>query len=69
MPSVSDAERYHFNEEAISIAVPTGLTLTKVGDYRVNVTVAAPHTPMDELASSMNRDKLIEFNPFDLYGW
>ena len=53
---VSDAERYHFNEEAIDIAVPAELTLTKVGNYRVNVT-GADHA-MDELASSVNEDKL-----------
>ena len=56
---VSNAKRYHFNQEAIAIAVPDGTTLTKIGNYRVNVTGGAAVThPMNELASSTNEDKL-----------
>ena len=55
---VADANRYHYNQEAISISVPDGTTLVKVGNYRVNVTSAESPHPMNELASSMNEDKL-----------
>ena len=53
----SDADRYHYNEESISISVPTGTTLTKVGNYRVNVAGGSAH-PMNELSSSVNENKL-----------
>ena len=52
---VPDLNRYHYNEEAISISVPTGTTLTQVGSYRISTTAA--HT-MDEQRNSMNEDKL-----------
>ena len=54
---LSGANRYHFNQESISISVPTGTTLTKVGNFRVNVAGGSSH-PMNELASSTNENKL-----------
>ena len=37
-PKVDDENRYHYNQEAISIDVPENLTLIKVGNHRVNIT-------------------------------
>ena len=55
---VLDANRYHYNQEAISIAVPTGTTLTKVGtSYRVNVAGGSSHA-MNELKGSVEAAKL-----------
>ena len=55
---VLDQFRYRYNEEAISIEVPAGTTLTKVGNYRVSIGSSdSPHT-MDELANSVDQNKL-----------
>ena len=55
---VTDAERYHYNEESISISVPTDLTLKRVKTYTVNKgSSASPHI-MNEARNSVNEDKL-----------
>ena len=54
---VEDADRYHYNEEAIQISVPTGTTLIKVGSYRVNVAGGSSHT-MNEKKNSVEAAKL-----------
>ena len=55
---VPDANRYHYNEEAIEISVPAGTTLIKVGNYQVNVAAGDTHT-MDEMKNSVNEKKLV----------
>ena len=52
---VSDTNRYHFNQEAISIEIPQGLMLKRVGRYTVNKSDS--HT-MNEMRNSVNEDKL-----------
>ena len=55
---VTDAERYHYNEERISISVPTDLTLKRVKTYTVNKgSSVSPHI-MNEARNSVNEDKL-----------
>ena len=52
---VPDANRYHYNEEALQITVSTGLTLKKINSYTVNLT--ANHT-MNEAKNSVNEDRI-----------
>ena len=52
---ISDENRYHYNEEAISISIPANLTLKAVGRYPVNK--SGSHT-MNEMESSVDEDKL-----------
>ena len=52
---ISDENRYHYNEEAISISIPANLTLKKVGRYTVNK--SGSHT-MNEMENSVDENKL-----------
>ena len=52
---VSDENRYHYNEEAISISIPASLMLKKVGRYTVNK--SGSHT-MNEMENSVDENKL-----------
>ena len=52
---VPDLNRYHYNEESISISAP--VDLKRVGNYAVNVPGGTEHT-MDEQRNSVNEDKL-----------
>ena len=54
---VPDANRYHYNEESISISAPTDVDLRRVGSHSVNVAGGTAHT-MDEMKNSVNEDKL-----------
>ena len=54
---VDDLNRYHYNEESISISAPVGVDLRRVGSHAVNVAGGTPHT-MDEMKNSVNDKKL-----------
>ena len=54
---VPDANRYHYNEESISILAPANVNLRRVGSHSVNVAGGTAHT-MDEMKNSVNEDKL-----------
>ena len=54
---VPAANRYHYNEESISILAPTDVDLRRVGSHSVSVAGGTAHT-MDEMKNSVNEDKL-----------
>ena len=54
---VDDLNRYHYNEESISILAPAGVDLRRVGSHAVNVAGDTAHT-MDEMKNSVNDKKL-----------
>ena len=54
---VDDLNRYHYNEESISILAPAGVDLRRVGSHAVNVAGGTAHT-MDEMKNSVNDKKL-----------
>ena len=54
---VEDADRYHYNQESISILAPTNVDLKKVRSYSVSVSGGTAHT-MDEVKNSVDENKL-----------
>ena len=54
---VPDANRYHYNEESISILAPANVDLRRVGSHSVDVSGGTAHT-MDEMKNSVDEDKL-----------
>ena len=57
-PKIVDSLRYHYNQEALNITIPTNLTLKKINTYTVNLDASnSPHT-MDEAKNSVNEDKI-----------
>ena len=54
---VPDANRYHFNEESISILAPANVDLKRVGSHAVNIPGGTAHT-MDEQKNSVDEDRL-----------
>ena len=54
---VDDADRYHYNEESISISAPANVDLKRVRNYNVDVSGGTAHT-MDEAKNSVDENKL-----------